>query len=81
MTRRIETDQRLSSAKVAFQRTRDELKAATARRDQAVGEANRIQSVMQAMIRERSGIEAQQQFMQKSQAGQPGQNKNRGGKR
>ncbi len=79
----IETDQRLSSAKVAFQRTRDELKAATAKRDQAVVAANRIQSVMQAMIRERSGYEAQQQLMQRSQAAQQGQNgnKNRGGKR
>lgn len=77
-TEAIETDPKLSSAKVAFQRTRDDLKKATADRDQADGEANRIRSAMQALSNQRASIQSQIQLQQRMQQGGSG-NGNQGG--
>ena len=83
---RIETDPTLSSAKVAFQRSRDDLKKAKAELDQADGEANRIRSAMQALANQRASIQAQQQLQQRMQQGGTGygngnQNQNGGQKK
>ena len=83
-TEAIETDPKLSSAKVAFQRTRDDLKKATVDRDQADGEANRIRSAMQALSNQRASIQSQiqnQQRMQQGGSGYGNQNGNQGGNR
>lgn len=77
----IETDAKLSSAKIAFLRTRDELKKAKADRDQADGEVNRIRSAMQALVNQRAAIQGQLQLQQRMQPGGNGQNGNRGGAR
>ncbi len=70
----IESDQRLNSAKVGFQRTRDELKKAKAELDQADGEAGRIRSAMISLVNQRNGLQAQQQKQQRMQ-----QNSGQGG--
>lgn len=71
-TAAIENDQRLSSAKVGFQRTRDALKEAKANLDQAEGEAGRIRSAMLALVNRRNALQAQLQTLQRMQSG--GQN-------
>lgn len=63
----IETDPKLSSAKTAFLRTRDELKKAKADLDQADGEANRIRSAMQSLVNQRASIQNQMQLQQRMQ--------------
>lgn len=68
-TEAIESDPALSSAKVAFQRSRDDLKKAKGDLDQASGEANRIRSAMVALSNQRAQIQAQQQFQQRLQQG------------
>lgn len=78
-TEAIETDPKLSSAKVAFQRTRDDLKKATADRDQADGEANRIRSAMQALSNQRASIQSQIQNSQRMQQGGSGYGNQGGG--
>lgn len=81
-TEAIESDPKLSSAKVAFLRTRDELKKAKADLDQADGEANRIRSAMQALVNQRNAIQNQinlQQRMQQSGNNGYQQNGNRNG--
>lgn len=85
-TEAIETDPKLSSAKVAFQRTRDDLKKATADRDQAEGEANRIRNAMTALSNQRAAIQNQIQLQQRMQQGGGGggygnQGANQGGNR
>jgi chromosome segregation ATPase len=83
-TEAIESDPKLSSAKVAFQRTRDDLKKATTDRDQADGEANRIRSAMQALSNQRASLQNQIQAQQRMQQGGNGygnQNGNQGGVR
>ncbi len=72
-TESIETDPKLSSAKTAFQRTRDELKKAKADLDQADGEANRIRSAMRTLNNQRASIQSQIDLQQRSQpSGQQG---------
>lgn len=66
-TESIETDPKLSSAKTAFMRTRDELKKAKADLDQADGEANRIRSAMQALVNQRASIQNQMNLQQRMQ--------------
>lgn len=79
-TEAIETDPKLSSAKTAFLRTRDELKKAKADLDQADGETNRIRSAMQALINQRAAIQNQINLQQRmQQSGQGNQNGNRNG--
>ncbi|MBC7817948.1 MAG: hypothetical protein IAG10_13740 [Planctomycetaceae bacterium] len=68
----IESDPTLSSAKVAFQRSRDDLKKAKADLDQASGEANRIRSAMLALTNQRVSIQNQQQQQQRQQQQQQG---------
>lgn len=68
-TEAIETDPKLSSAKTAFLRTRDELKKAKADLDQADGEANRIRSAMQALVNQRTAIQNQINLQQRMQQG------------
>jgi chromosome segregation ATPase len=81
-TEAIETDPTLSSAKVAFQRSRDDLKKAKADLDQANGEANRIRSAMVALNNQRASIQAQQQTQQRMQQGGNGYgNRNQNGGR
>ena len=84
-TEAIETDAKLSSAKTAFLRTRDELKKAKTDLDQADGEANRIRSAMLALVNQRASIQNQitQQQRQQQQQGGNGyqQNGNRNGVR
>ncbi len=63
----IESDPTLNSAKVAFQRSRDDLKKAKADLDQASGEANRIRSAMVALSNQRASIQNQQQQQQRLQ--------------
>lgn len=76
----IETDPKLSSAKTAFMRTRDELKKAKSDLDQADGETNRIRSAMQALINQRAAIQNQINLQQRmQQGGQGNQNGNRNG--
>lgn len=76
----IETDPKLSSAKTAFLRTRDELKKAKADLDQADGETNRIRSAMQALVNQRASIQNQINLQQRmQQGGQGNQNGNRNG--
>ncbi len=77
----IETDPALSSAKVAFQRSRDDLKKAKADLDQAEGAANRIRSAMQALSNQRASIQAQQQIQQRMQQGGNGYGNQNGGNR
>ena len=69
----IENDQRLSSAKVGFKRTHDELKQAKASLDQADGEAGRIRSTMMGLANQRTALQAQQQQVQRMQGGGRGQ--------
>lgn len=71
-TEAIETDPALSSAKIAFQRSRDELKKAKADLDQSNGEVNRIRSAMLALSNQRASIQAQQQMQQRLQQGGQG---------
>ncbi len=71
-TESIETDPKLSSAKTAFQRTRDELKKAKADLDQADGEANRIRSAMRTLVNQRASIQSQINLQQRSQPGGQG---------
>ncbi len=72
-TESIETDPNLSSAKTAFQRTREELKKAKADLDQADGEANRIRSAMRTLANQRASIQNQIDLQQRSQpSGQQG---------
>ncbi len=71
-TESIETDPKLSSAKTAFMRTRDELKKAKGDLDQADGEANRIRSAMQSLANQRASIQSQLQTQQRSQQGGQG---------
>lgn len=84
-TESIETDPKLSSAKTAFMRTRDELKKAKADLDQADGETNRIRSAMQSLVNQRASIQnqinLQQRMQQNGQGGGNGyqQNGNRNG--
>ncbi len=65
----IENDQRLSSAKVGFQRTRDALKEAKGNLDRAEGDAGRIRSAMLALVNQRNALQAQQQLQQRMQGG------------
>lgn len=84
-TESIETDPKLSSAKTAFMRTRDESRKAKADLDQADGETNRIRSAMQALVNQRASIQnqmnLQQRMQQNGQGGGNGyqQNGNRNG--
>lgn len=78
-TESIETDPKLSSAKTAFMRTRDELKKAKADLDQADGEANRIRSAMQALVNQRASIQNQINLQQRMQQGGQGNQGNRNG--
>ena len=78
-TEAIESDPKLSSAKVAFQRTRDDLKKATADRDQADGEANRIRGAMTALSNQRAAIQSQIQNQQRMQQGGSGYGNQGGG--
>lgn len=71
-TESIETDPKLSSAKTAFMRTRDELKKAKTDLDQADGEANRIRSAMQSLANQRASLQNQIQTQQRSQQGGQG---------
>ncbi len=66
-TEAIETDPKLSSAKIAFQRTRDELKKAKVDLDQADGEANRIRSAMQTLANQRASMQSQIDLQQRAQ--------------
>ncbi|HLQ45740.1 MAG TPA: hypothetical protein VK137_13470, partial [Planctomycetaceae bacterium] len=66
----IENDPKLASAKVGFQRTRDELKKAKADLDQAEGDYNRVHSQMQGLANHRAELQSQQQLMQRMQGGQ-----------
>lgn len=68
-TESIESDPKLSSAKVAFLRTRDELKKAKTDLDQADGEANRIRSAMQALVNQRAALQNQINQQQRMQQG------------
>lgn len=68
-TESIETDPKLSSAKTAFQRTRDELKKAKADLDQADGEANRIRSAIRTLVNQRASIQSQIDLQRRSQPG------------
>lgn len=72
----IESDPTLNSAKVAFQRSRDDLKKAKADLDQASGEANRIRSAMVALANQRASIQNQQQQQQRLQQQQQQQQGN-----
>ncbi len=65
----VENDQRLSSAKVGFQRTRDALKIAKQNLDQAEGELNGIRSQMMALANQGAALQAQQQLQQRTQQG------------
>jgi chromosome segregation ATPase len=65
----IENDQRLSSAKVGFHRTRDALKVAKQNLDQAEGELNGIRSQMSALANQGAALHAQQQLLQRTQQG------------
>lgn len=76
----IGTDAKLSSAKTAFLRTRDELKKAKTDLDQADGEANRIRSAMRALVNQRAAIQSQLQLQQRMQQ-QGGGNYQTGGRR
>lgn len=79
-TEAIETDPKLSSAKTAFLRTRDELKKAKSDLDQADGETNRIRSAMLALVNQRASIQNQINLQQRmQQGGQGNQNGNRNG--
>ena len=66
-TEAIETDAKLGSAKIAFLRTRDELKKAKSDLDQADGEANRIRSAMQGLVNQRASIQSQINQQQRTQ--------------
>lgn len=68
----IDSDPKLSSAKVAFQRTRDELKKAKADLDQADGEARRIRSAMLSLANQRASLQNQLQNQQRMQQGANG---------
>lgn len=63
----IENDPKLSSAKVAFTRTRDDLKKAKSDLDQASGEANRIRSAMQTLSNQRATYQNQIATIQRQQ--------------
>ncbi len=77
----IETDPKLSSAKVAFLRTRDELKKAKSELDQADGAANRIRSTMQGLANQRASLQNQVNQQQRTQQGGNGyQNNNQTGR-
>ncbi len=77
----IETDPKLSSAKVAFLRTRDELKKAKMELDQADGAANRIRSTMQGLANQRASLQNQVNQQQRTQQGGNGyQNNNQTGR-
>ena len=65
----VETDQRLSSAKVGFKRTRDALKFAKQNLDQAEGELNGIRSQLSALAHQGAALQAQQQLLQRTQQG------------
>jgi len=80
-TESIETDPKLSSAKIAFQRTREELKKAKADLAQADGETNRIRSAMQVLVNQRASIQSQIDLQQRLQSmGQGGGNGNNRGR-
>ena len=79
-TEYVETDAKLNSAKVAFQRTRDELKSAKSNLDQADGNANRIRSAMQTLNNQRASLQGQLQTQQRMSQGANGnQGGNKGG--
>ena len=75
-TEAIESDPKLSSAKVAFLRTRDELKKAKADLDQADGEAHRIHSAMLTMDNQRAALQSQINQQQRMQQGGNGYQQN-----
>ena len=75
-TEAIETDPKLSSAKVAFQRTRDELKKAKTELDQADGETNRIRSTMVTLSNQRASLQGQVNQQQRTQQGGNGYQQN-----
>ena len=66
-TEAIETDAKLGSAKIAFLRTRDELKKAKSDLDQADGEVNRIRLAMQGLVNQRASIQSQINQQQRTQ--------------
>jgi chromosome segregation ATPase len=79
-TEYVETDAKLNSSKIAFQRTRDELKSAKSSLDQADGSANRIRSAMQALSNQRASLQNQLQTQQRMSQGANGnQGGNKGG--
>jgi chromosome segregation ATPase len=77
----IENDQRLSSAKVGFKRTYDELKQAKVNLDRAEGEAGRIRSTMMGLANQQAALQAQQQQIERLQNGGKGQGNQKGGRK
>jgi len=75
----IESDPTINSAKVAFQRSRDDLKKAKADLAQAEGEMNRIRAAMLQLTNQRAALDAQIQFQQRQQ--QNGVGNQQGGNR
>jgi chromosome segregation ATPase len=74
----IESDPTINSAKVAFQRSRDDLKKAKAELAQAEGEVNRIRTAMQQLANQRTALEAQIQLQQRQQQNGGGNQQNGG---
>ena len=68
----IENNQRLTSAKVGFQRTRDALKVAKQNFDQAEGHVHEIRSQMAALAEQGEALQAQQRTQQGSRGGARG---------
>lgn len=63
----IENDPKIASAKIGFQRTRDELKKAKTSLEQAEGEYSRVQSQLRALNNQRANLQSQQQLLEKMQ--------------
>ncbi len=68
-TEAIENDAKSNSAKIAFLRSRDDLKKAKADLDQADGEANRIRTAMRTLANQRASFQNQIDLQQRSQPG------------
>ncbi len=63
----IENDPKIASAKIGFQRTRDELKRAKTSLEQAEGEYGRVQSQLRSLDNQRANLQSQQQLLEKMQ--------------
>ncbi len=77
----IENDPQLTSAKSEFVRSYQVQKAAEQQHAQTLGEANRIQSGLQALNSQKAAINSQIQLMQKMQSGGGGNKSNNKGKK